>query len=58
MKPWHIGTHLIVLNERYPMNTKMISGLDGFQKSLRLCALGKSNLSIGGIKAKKYSRHE
>ena len=34
LKPWHMGTHLILLSESYPMNTNM-QDLDGFQKSLR-----------------------
>ena len=44
LKPWHIGAHLIVL---WWLPTWQ--GLYGFQKSLRLCALGESSLSIGRL---------
>ena len=37
-----MGTHLRVLSESYPMNTNMVLGLDGFQKSLCHCDLNKS----------------
>ena len=48
LKRWHMGTHLRVLNESYPMNTNMWD-LDGFQKSFP-CALDESSLSIGEVK--------
>ena len=42
-----MGTHLRVLGESYPMNTK---GLDGFQNFLRHCALDESSLeSLEGL---------
>ena len=41
LKPWHIGTHLIVPTWQ---------GLDGFEKSLCPCALGESSLCIGMVK--------
>ena len=45
-----MGTHLKVLSESFPMNTKM-TGFDDFQKSLRPCALDKCySLSIGRVK--------
>ena len=40
-----MGTHLRVLSESFPMNTNM-TGLDGFRKSLRSCALDERSLSI------------
>ena len=43
-----MGTHLRVLSKSYPMNTNM-TGLDGFQKSLRPCGLDESSLSIGRV---------
>ena len=49
LKLWQMGTHLRVLSESYVMNTHMI-GLDGFQKSLRPCALDESSLSIKRVK--------
>ena len=50
---WHVGTHLRVLCEIYPMNTNM-TGLDGFQKPLPPCALEGSILSIGMVKLPIY----
>ena len=47
-KPLQMGTHLRVLIKSYPMNTNK-QGLDGFQKSLRPCALDESSLSIGRV---------
>ena len=47
LKPWHIGTHLRVLSEIYPINTNR-TGFRWF--SLRPCALDKSRLSIGRVK--------
>ena len=46
-----MGTHLRELSESLPMNTNM-TGLDGFQKSLRPYALDESSLSIGNVKLK------
>ena len=48
-KPWHMGTHLRVLNESFPMNTKM-TGFRWFSKTLHPCALDENNLSIGRVK--------
>ena len=48
LKPWHMGTHPRVLSESFPMITNM-AVLDGFQKSLRFCALDESNHSIGRV---------
>ena len=43
-----MGTHMRVLSESFPMS-KTQQGLDGFQKSLRSCALDKCSLSIGRV---------
>ena len=48
-KPWHMGTHLIVLSESFSMHTNM-TGLDGYLKSLHPCTLDESSLSIGRVK--------
>ena len=48
LKHWHMGVHLRVLSERFPMNTNM-AGFRGFSKPLRPCALDVSSLSIGGV---------
>ena len=49
LKPWHMGTHLRVLSESYPMKPTC-QGLDGFQKkSLHPCSLDESSLSIGRV---------
>ena len=48
VKPWHMGTHLRVLSESFPMNTNK-TGFDDFQKSLRSCALKERSLSIGRV---------
>ena len=53
LKPWHMGTHLRVLGEGYPMSTNM-TRFRWFQRSLRSCALGKSSLSIGRVKVISY----
>ena len=45
LKPWHLGTHLRVLSESYPMNTNMT----WFSKTFHPCALGESSLSIGRV---------
>ena len=50
-----MGAHLKVLRESYPMNITQ-QGLDGFQESLRACALDESSLSLGRVK--EYSRQE
>ena len=48
---WHMGAHLRVLSEIFPMNTNMaVSQLEAFQKALRSCALDESNLSNGRVK--------
>ena len=49
LKPWHMGTHLKVLCESYPMNTNMI-GFKWFSKILCHCALDESSLSIRRVK--------
>ena len=43
-----MGAHPRVLSESYTMNTNM-TGLDGFQDTLRPCSLGESSLSIGRV---------
>ena len=49
-----MGTHLRVLDESFPMNTKMI-GFRWFSKILEfLCHIDKSNLSIERVKQKHY----
>ena len=54
LKPWHMGTHLRVLNESYPMNTNMI-GLRWFSFFfLRPCALDEGSHSIGRVKVYPY----
>ena len=45
-EPWHIGTHLSVLRKSYPMNTNMRGLRWVFKKSLHLCDLDESSLSI------------
>ena len=37
LKPWHMGTHLIVPSESYPMNTNMT----GFRRFLKIIASNK-----------------
>ena len=50
MKPWHMGTHLRVLSESYPMNTNM-TGLRCFSKIfVVLLCLDKNSLSIGRVR--------
>ena len=48
LKSWHVGTHVRVLSESFPMNTSM-AGLVGFQRTFRPCALDESSLSINRI---------
>ena len=48
LKPWHMGTHLRVLSESYPMNTNM-TGLDGLKRTLPPCVWDESSLSIGRV---------
>ena len=50
LEPWHMGTHLRVPSECYPMNTNKTGFSAAFQKSLHLCALYKSSLCIGKVK--------
>ena len=38
LKPWHIGTHLRVLSESYPMKTNMASDWAGFRCFLNIFA--------------------
>ena len=49
LKPRYMGMHLRVLSESFLMNTDM-TGYNGFQKTLRPCALDESSLSIGRVK--------
>ena len=46
LKLWHIGTHLIVLSESYPMNTDM-AGFKWFSKIFVSLWFGQNSLSIG-----------
>ena len=46
LKPWHMGTHLIVLSLSYQMNTN-VPGLRCFSKFLSPCVLDESSFSIG-----------
>ena len=49
LKPWHMGTHLRVLIESYPMNTN----LTGFRQGLKIfpsyCFGQMYSLSIGRV---------
>ena len=45
LKPWHVGTHLGVLIENYPINTNM-TGFRWFSKIVHPCALEESSHSI------------
>ena len=49
LKPWHMGTHLRVLSESYPINTNM-TGFRWFQKTLHSYSVDESRLSIGRVK--------
>ena len=49
LKSWHIGTHLRVLCDSYPINTNIWQGFDDFQKSVRPHTLDESSLSIGRV---------
>ena len=49
MKPWHMGTHLRVLTESYPMNTNM-TRFRRFAKIFVSLRLDKGSLSIGRVK--------
>ena len=53
LKPWHMGLHLRVLSESIRMNTIM-QGLDGFQKSLRHCALDDVALALEGLRSMHF----
>ena len=46
-----MGAHLRVLSESFQMNTNMAGFIDGYQESSHSCALDKSSLSIGRVKA-------
>ena len=48
-KPWHMGTHLRVLDESFSMNINM-TGIQWFSKILASCALDESSLSSGRVK--------
>ena len=48
LKPWQMGTHLIVLRESFPMSTHM-TWFGCFQNSLHPFALDESILSIGRV---------
>ena len=54
LKPWHVGTHLRVLSESYPMNTN-VTGFRWFSKILLPCALDESSLSIGRVTSNESS---
>ena len=47
LKPWHIGTHLRVLGQGYPMNTNMAE----FRRFRKICTFvcDESSLSIGRV---------
>ena len=44
-----MGIHLSARSESFPMNIPTRQGLDGFQKSSRLCALDERSISIGRV---------
>ena len=48
LKPWHMGTHLRVLSESYPMNTNM-TWFRCFSKTFASLCFGWSSLSIGRV---------
>ena len=48
LKPWHMGTHLRVLKECYPMITN-ITGLRWFSRIVGSLFLDKSSLSNGRV---------
>ena len=50
LKPLHMGTHLKVLSESYPMNTNMTGFRRFSKKKLRHCALDESSLIIRRVK--------
>ena len=51
LKPWHMGTHLWVLSESFPMNTNttVFRWFSEIFASLYYYALDKSSLSIGRV---------
>ena len=49
LKPWHMGTHLRVLSESFPMNTNMTE-FRRFSKPFAIFAMDESNLSIVRVK--------
>ena len=56
LKPWHMGTHLRVLSESYPIEPKW-QGLDVFQNCLHPWASSESSLSIGRVKVPIHDAH-
>ena len=46
MKPWHMGTHLIVLIKSFPMHANMGGFIKRFQNFLCSCAFDKSCLCM------------
>ena len=53
LKPWHMGTHLIVLSESYLLNTNT-TGFGWFSKILHPCALNETSRSIVWVKSMKH----
>ena len=49
LKPCHMGTHLRILSEGYPMNNNM-TGFRCFSKIFAFLSFGRSSLSIGRVK--------
>ena len=49
LKPWHMGTHLKVLSESYPMNTNMTRSR-WFSKFFTFCTKDDGSLSNGRVK--------
>ena len=50
LKPWHMGTHLRVLSESYPINTNMTKFRWFLKIFLSLGAFDESSLSTGIVK--------
>ena len=48
LKSWHMGTHLRVLSESFPMNTNT-TGFSWFSKILRPTALDEGSLNNGRV---------
>ena len=53
LKPLHMGSHLRVLSDSYPMNTNM-TGFQRFSKISGPCALDESSLSMGRVNPFKH----